>query len=59
MALALVILALGLTRLIRLNRHSEDTSAAFLAAILFLCANYVHNLWIVRQAPYARSGSIA
>lgn len=55
MALALVILALGLTRLIRLNRHSEDTSAAFLGAILFLCANYVHNLWVVRQA-YAEIG---
>jgi hypothetical protein len=55
MGLALVVLALGLTRLIRLNRHGEDTYAAFLGAILFLCANYVHNLWIVRQA-YAEIG---
>lgn len=50
MGLALVILALGLARLIRFNRRSEDAYAAFLAAILFLCANYVHDLWIVRQA---------
>jgi len=50
MGLALVILALGLARLVRFDRRSENTYAAFLAAILFLAANYVHNLWIGRQA---------
>lgn len=45
--LALVVLALGLARLVRLAR---DPNAAFLAAILFLCANYVFHLWLTRQA---------
>ena len=49
MGLALIVLALGLVRLIRLARGRE-AHAAFLAAILFLCANYVSNLWLSRQA---------
>jgi hypothetical protein len=49
MGLALIVMALGLVRLIRLARGRE-THAAFLAAILFLCSNYVYNLWLARQA---------
>jgi len=49
MGLSLVVLALGLVRLIRLARGRE-AHAAFLAAILFLCSNYVYNLWLSRQA---------
>ena len=49
MGLTLIVLALGLVRLIRLARGRE-AYAAFLAAILFLCANYVYNLWLARQA---------
>jgi hypothetical protein len=49
MGLALVVLALGLVRLIRIA-CDRDANAAFLAAILFLCANYVFSLWLVRQA---------
>ena len=49
MGLSLIVMALGLVRLIRLARGHE-THAAFLAAILFLCSNYVYNLWLARQA---------
>jgi hypothetical protein len=49
MGLSLIVMALGLVRLIRLTRRRE-AHAAFLAAILFLCANYVYNLWLSRQA---------
>lgn len=49
MGLALVVLAFGLARLVRLARD-RDPNAAFLAATLFLCANYVFNLWLTRQA---------
>src|SRR5581483_2329932 len=51
MLATLLILLLGLGRLIRLARpDDEGMHAAFLAAILFLGANYVHNLWLARQA---------
>lgn len=46
----LIVLVLGLVQLISLQRDGKAAHTAFLAAILFLCANYVHNLWLVRHA---------